>query len=87
MMVFSGHILGTGVGQLVSKNDFGTNVYQMLANYQKNVKGVEKGDSGYLRIIKVDKKSKSISVKTYSLCLENFRTEPDHEFTFNNVEF
>jgi hypothetical protein len=86
VMVFSGHILGAGVGQLVSKNDFGTNVYQMLANYQKNVKGVEKGDSGYLRIIKVDKKSKSISVKTYSPWLDNFRTEPDHEFTFSDVK-
>jgi hypothetical protein len=58
----------------------------MLANYQKNVKGVEKGDSGYLRIIKVDKKSKSISVKTYSPWLDNFRTEPDHEFTFSDVK-
>lgn len=86
IMVFSGHILGSGVGQLVSKNDYGKEVYQMLANYQKNVVGVEKGDSGYLRIIKVDKKEKTISVKTYSPWLNEFRTESEHQFIFNNVE-
>jgi hypothetical protein len=85
LMVFSGHILGSGVGQLVSTNDFGTKVHQMLANYQKNVKGVEKGYSGYLRIIKVDKKEKTISVKTYSPWLDKFRTEPEHEFIFSGV--
>jgi hypothetical protein len=85
IMVFSGHILGSGVGQLVSENDFGFKVYQMLANYQKNVKGVEKGDSGYLRIVKVDKDTKTISVKTYSPWLKTFKTELEHEFTFTNV--
>lgn len=84
-MVFSGHILGSGVGQLVSKNDFGKDVYQMLANYQKNVKGVERGDSGYLRLIKVNKKDNTISVKTYSPWLKAFKTEPEHEFTFKDV--
>jgi len=86
LMVFSGHILGSGVGQLVSKNDFKKDVYQMLANYQKNVKGVEKGDSGYLRIIKVDKKNQLITVKTYSPWLDKFNTDPEHEFIFNNVK-
>ena len=86
LMVFSGHILASGVGQLVSKNDFGHNVYQMLANYQKNVLGVEKGDSGFLRIIKVDRKTNTISVKTYSPWLDTYRTEPEHEFVFDNVE-
>ncbi|MCF7560451.1 metallophosphoesterase [Sabulilitoribacter multivorans] len=84
-MVFSGHILGSGVGQLVSQNDYGLKVYQMLANYQKNVKGVERGDSGYLRLIKVNKNDKTISVKTYSPWLKTFKTEPEHEFTFKDV--
>lgn len=86
IMVFSGHILGSGVGTLVSKGTHGNLVYQMLANYQKDVKGVEKGDSGYLRIIKVDKKAKTISVKTYSPWLDAYKTEPAHEFIFNNVK-
>ena len=33
--VFSGHILNSGVGTLVSTNDAGLPVYQMLANYQE----------------------------------------------------
>ena len=86
IMVFSGHILGSGVGRLVTENDYGNAVYQMLANYQKNIVGVEKGDSGYLRIIKVDKKEKSISVKTYSPWFNQFRTEPEHQFMFKNVQ-
>ncbi len=87
LMVFTGHITGSGVGTLVSEGDHGNKVYQMLANYQKGVKTVEKGDSGYLRIIKVDKKAKTISVKTYSPWLNQYKTEPDQEFTFENVTF
>ena len=87
LMVFTGHITGSGVGQLISKGDNGNLVYQMLANYQKNIKGVEKGDSGYLRVIKVDTKNKTISVKTYSPWLDTWRTEPEHQFEFKNVEF
>ncbi len=36
-MVFSGHILKSGVGTLVSEGENGNKVYQMLANYQKGV--------------------------------------------------
>lgn len=86
LMVFSGHILGSGVGQLVSENDNGNLVYQMLANYQKNVSGVEKGDSGFLRIIKVNKKQKTIAVKTYSPWLDAFKTAATQQFVFSNVQ-
>ncbi|MEW4924864.1 metallophosphoesterase [Algibacter sp. 2305UL17-15] len=85
IMVFSGHILGSGVGTLVSKGNYGNKVYQMLANYQKNVKGFEKGDSGYLRIIKVDKETQTISVKTYSPWIDVYLKNPNHEFVFNDV--
>ena len=37
--VFSGHILHGGVGTLISVNDSGFPVYQMLANYQEGVRG------------------------------------------------
>lgn len=86
-MVISGHITGKGTGQLVSKNDGGRKVYQMLSNYQKNVKGVEKGDSGYLRIIKVNPDQQTISVTTYSPWLDTFNTDADQEFEFKDVEF
>ncbi|WP_323845964.1 metallophosphoesterase [Microbulbifer magnicolonia] len=87
ILVFSGHILGYGVGQLVLENDYGNKVYQMLANYQKNVKGVENGDSGYLRLIEVDTGAKRISVKTYSPWLDAYKSDPEHEFTFSDVGF
>jgi hypothetical protein len=87
LFVFSGHVLKSGVGTLVSKGDHGNKVYQMLANYQKGVKTVEKGNSGYLRIIKVDSANEIISVKTYSPWLDQYKTEPEHQFTFENVEF
>ncbi|WP_026755314.1 metallophosphoesterase [Sediminibacter sp. Hel_I_10] len=87
MFVFSGHILGSGVGTLVSKNDFGNKVYQMLANFQKNVKGVEQGNSGYLRIIEVNKATNTIAVKTYSPWLHQFQNAPEHHFTFQNIDF
>lgn len=86
IMVFSGHITGKGIGQLVSENDGGKKVYQMLSNYQKNVKGVEKGDSGFLRIVKVDKDANTISVRTYSPWRDEFNTEADQQFEFTNVE-
>ncbi|HNQ27300.1 MAG TPA: metallophosphoesterase [Aquaticitalea sp.] len=87
IMVFTGHITGSGVGVLVSEGDNGNKVYQMLANYQKGVKTVEKGDSGYLRTIKVDKEARTISVKTYSPWLDHYKTEPEQEFTFEKVKF
>lgn len=84
-MVFSGHILKSGVGTLVGTGDKGNKVYQMLANYQKGVEGSEKGGSGFLRIIKVSEDS--ISVKTYSPWLDEYKTDEQHDFTFENVEF
>jgi hypothetical protein len=63
--VFSGHILNTGVGTLVSINDAGYPVYQMMANYQEGVKGSVKGCNGWLRIIDIDFKKKTLSVSTY----------------------
>lgn len=84
-MVFSGHILKSGVGTLVSTGDNGNKVYQMLANYQKGVDGSEKGGNGFLRIIKVSEDS--ISVKTYSPWLGEYKKDEEHEFTFENVEF
>ena len=86
LIVVTGHITGTGVGTLVSDGNNGNKVYQMLANFQKDVKTVEKGDSGYLRIIKVDLDNHTISVKTYSPWLDDYKTEPEHQFIFNNVK-
>lgn len=85
-MVFSGHILKSGVGTLVSEGENDNKVYQMLANYQKGVEGSENGGNGFLRIIKVDPENQRIDVKTYSPWLDQFMEEPEHDFTFENVQ-
>ena len=85
--VFSGHVLNTGVGTLVSINNEGYPVYQMLANYQEGVKGSIKGGNGWLRIIDMDFKKKTITVATYSPYINQFMNDPAHKFLIRNVLF
>lgn len=87
LMVVSGHVLNDGTGKLVSEGVHGNKVYQMLANYQGGVEGTEKGGNGFLRIIQVDTKKSTISVKSYSPYVDKYKTEPSQQFTFENVQF
>jgi len=80
-LVFSGHIVyHNGVGRLVSRGEHGNNVYQMLANYQKEVQGGNHPDDGWLRLITLNFSRKYIDVKTYSPVLNRYRTEYDQQF-------
>lgn len=83
--VFSGHVLNSGVGTLVSINDAGYPVYQFLANYQEGVAGSEKGGNGWLRILQLDFKENSLSVKTYSPYLDKYSKDPAHNFKIKHV--
>ena len=85
--VFSGHVLNTGVGTLVSINNEGYPVYQMLANYQEGVKGSIKGGNGWLRIIDMDFKKRTIAVATYSPYINEFMDDPAQKFLIRNVMF
>lgn len=87
MMVFSGHVLKSGVGTLVSKGEHGNSVYQMLANYQKGVEGSKNGGNGFLRIVKVDVLNNTISISTYSPWLDAYKEDSAHDFSFDNVKF
>lgn len=87
MMVFSGHVLKSGVGTLVSQGDHGNAVYQMLANYQQGVENSKNGGNGFLRIVKVDTEQKTIAVSTYSPWLDAFKEDAAHDFSFENVKF
>jgi len=82
--VFSGHVLNSGIGNLISVNDAGNLVYQFLANYQDGVKGVPKGN-GYLRILNYDFKQNQLNIKTYSPYLEKYLEEDGHDFTINHL--
>lgn len=83
--VFSGHILNSGVGTLISINDYGYYVYQMLANYQSEIKGSVKGGNGWLRVLDMDMRKKTLSVKTYSPYINQFKEDPAHQFLIKNV--
>ena len=83
--VFSGHVLNSGVGTLISINDHGYYVYQMLANFQSEVKGSVRGGNGYLRILDIDAKRKTLSVSTYSPYVNLYMDQPAHRFVINNV--
>ena len=41
---------------------------------------------GYLRLVKCDPSSRSVSVKTYSPYLDSYLTDPSNEFTLENVD-
>ncbi|MGI8600638.1 MAG: metallophosphoesterase [Chitinophagaceae bacterium] len=83
--VFSGHVLNSGVGTLISVNDHGYYVYQMLANYQSEVKGSVRGGNGWLRVLEMDWRKKTLSVKTYSPYINQYKEEPAHQFIIKNV--
>ncbi|HSK14155.1 MAG TPA: metallophosphoesterase [Phnomibacter sp.] len=85
--VFSGHVLNSGVGTLISINDAGYPVYQMLANYQEGVKGSVMGGNGWLRILDMDFKKGTISVRTYSPFIDQYMGDPAHQFVIRNVFF
>lgn len=85
--VFSGHILNSGVGNLISSNQSGLPVYQMLANYQEGVIGSVKGGNGFLRIIDMDFKLKKMTVQSYSPYVNEYKLAPAHQFTLNNIYY
>ena len=85
--VFSGHVLNSGVGTLVSVNEHGNYVYQMLANYQSEVKGSTNGGNGYLRILDMDFKKKTLNVRTYSPYSGSYLETPGQHFLIRNVLF
>lgn len=85
--VFSGHITNSGVGTLISINEAGYHVYQMLANFQEGVKGSVKGGNGWLRIVDLDFKKKTIRVSTWSPYIGQFKDDPAHNFIIKNVFF
>lgn len=85
--VFSGHVLNTGVGTLVSINESGLPVYQMLANYQEGVKDSENGGNGYLRIVDMNFRKKEVSITTYSPYLDKTYEKAGHNFIIKHVLF
>lgn len=87
LFVFSGHVLNDGVGTLVSMGEHGNKVYQMLANFQDGVKGSNRGQTGFLRIVDINIKKKRVTVETYSPYLKEYKTDKSNKFSFEEVDF
>ena len=68
-IILSGHEHGEAL--LVSTNDFGKEVYQMLADYQD----YPKGGNGYLRILNFIPAENKLVVSTYSPYLDEYETD------------
>lgn len=81
--VFSGHVLKTGTGLLISEGDSGNHVVQMLANYQRGVENSIYGGNGYLRIVEFNQRDGNMQVKTYSTRERKNHPDPSHHFTIH----
>jgi hypothetical protein len=62
-------------------------VYQMLANYQEGVRGSVKGGNGWLRILTMNYKKRTLSVQTYSPYIKEFKKDAAHNFVLREVVF
>ena len=86
---FNGHVitptnsgLSYSVGQLVSTNDGGHQVYQTLANYQS----LRPAGQGYLRLMKFFPSQHKVTVTTYSPYLRAYLTDDLNQFTYSGVD-
>jgi 3',5'-cyclic AMP phosphodiesterase CpdA len=75
-LVLNGHVLGDGTGYLASKNDAGSTVHQILANYQMR----ELGGEGYLRLLEFRPDGRTVRVKSYSPLHDRYLLDPDQHF-------
>lgn len=75
-LVICGHALDDGTGRLTSRRPDGTVVHQVLANFQTGALG----GGGYLRIMRFTPSARTLTVRTYSPYLDQFKRDPDEEF-------
>ncbi len=87
LFVFSGHVTGKGIGELVSQGDQGNKVYQFLANYQGGVDGSQDMRNGMLRIVDLDPEHGSFSIKTYSPYTDQLHPDAEQHIQYQNVNF
>jgi hypothetical protein len=75
-LVLSGHVLGDGLGHVISRGIHGNRVDQLLANYQMR----KYGGAGWLRILKIHPSQHTIRIKTFSPMLEQFERDAQNQF-------
>ena len=75
-------MLNDGLGKLSSKTRYGNIVHQMLVNYQMK----HEGGTGFLRLMEFLPDGKTIQVKAYSPVLDEYKTDPQNQFTLELTE-
>jgi hypothetical protein len=82
-MAINGHVLGDGLGRMTSQTNGGTDVMQMLVNFQMKPSG---GD-GWLRLLEIqkgsDSKGQRVKVYDYSPTLGKTNASPQNQFQFS----
>ncbi|MDX6804955.1 cadherin-like domain-containing protein [Terrihabitans rhizophilus] len=83
---FSGHIFGDAAETLVSYDQFGNPVHQMMVNYQNGVAGEitsgggmgsgSNGGNGAIRLVTVDPDNKAVYTSTYFTELDDYLDTP-----------
>ncbi|MDQ8206030.1 metallophosphoesterase [Coraliomargarita sp. SDUM461003] len=77
--VFNGHVLGDGTGYRVDNNLAGSEVHQMLVNYQMRNLGGE----AYMRILEFQPDGETVKLSSYSPLYDNYLTAADQNFDVN----
>jgi Calcineurin-like phosphoesterase len=77
--VLCGHDLEDGIGRLTSTRPDGSQVHQLLANYQM----LPMGGGGFLRLMWFFPADGRVALRTYSPFLNTFKTDPDNQFELN----
>ena len=77
LFVLCGHDLEDGVGRLTSTRPDGSQVHQLLANFQME----PLGGGGYLRLMRFSPAERRVTVQTYSPLSDTFKTNPENEFS------
>ncbi len=76
ILTLNGHVLGDGLGRMVSTTPNQRDVHQVLVNYQMRPNG---GD-GWLRLLEFQRDSKTVQVYDYSPTLNKRNESPQNQF-------
>lgn len=82
-LVFSGHVIPDVPARLTSTRPDGTQVHQILANFQQCAScpcEEVRGGNGYLRLVRFDRANHKIVVQTYSPYLDAFKPDAANAF-------
>jgi hypothetical protein len=77
-LVICGHVSIHGYGFLVSKNDRGHRVYQMLVDYQSR----QRGGEAYLRLLEFLPDGRTVHVISYSPLRDKYLSDAGNQFSF-----